>query len=150
MAVFRFVVSSGQKSWQIEKEQSQCPILGKKIDDIFKADFLGLAGYSLKITGGTDKDGIPMLKDVEGPVKKLVLLTRGTGFSGKKRQGGKKKKPLLLREGMRKRKVVRGNTISQETMQINCAVAEAGSQKIEEILGAGKEKAAEAAKEAKK
>jgi len=133
MAVFRFVVSDKKVSRQVEKDQSACPVLGKKIGDTFDADFLGLEGYTLKIMGGTDKDGIPMRPDVDGPVKKAAPLTKGVGFSGKLRGRKKKHKPTE-REGLRKRKMIRGNTVSTETMQINCRVEQTGAKSLEEIL----------------
>lgn len=143
MPVFRFVVSSGSKSWQVEKEQSECPVLGKKIGETFNAGFLGLDGYSLKITGGTDKDGIPQNKNLEITGKRRLLFTRGFGFSGKKRPPGRKKVKATMRKGLRKRRISRGNIISADTMQINCIVQEEGPKKMEDILPK-KEKAKEA------
>jgi len=133
MPVFRFVVSDGKESRQVEKDQTACQVIGKKIGDTFVADFLGLEGYTLKITGGTDKDAIPMRPDVDGPVKKSLILAKGVGFSGKLRGRKKKRKPKS-REGIRKMKLVRGNTIAADTKQINCVVVERGAKPIAEIL----------------
>ncbi|MEM7813297.1 MAG: S6e family ribosomal protein [Candidatus Aenigmatarchaeota archaeon] len=133
MPVFRFVVSDGKESRQIEKDQSACPLIGKKIGDTFAADFLGLEGYTLKITGGSDKDGVPMRPDIDGPGRKELVLTKGIGFSGKLR-GRRKKSKAKAREGIRKRKIVRGNTISADTMQINCRVEQRGAKPLTELL----------------
>lgn len=133
MAVFRFVVSSGKESRQVEREQATCPVMGKKVGETFAADFLGLDGYTLKITGGSDKAGVPMRSDIEGPGRKELVLTKGIGFSGKLR-GRKKKRKAKPHEGVRKRKIVRGNTVSADTVQINCSVAQAGAKPLAELL----------------
>ena len=130
MAVFRFVIGNKGRTVQVEKDQKESPLFGKKIGESFNADFLGMDGYELRITGGSDKDGFPMRKDIEGPIKKRALLTKGVGFHSTK----KIKKKVFKREGMRKRKTVRGNTISGDTMQVNCVVEKAGSKDFNELF----------------
>ena len=143
MAVFKFVISQGNKSYQIEKDQNDCiGLIGKKIGDKFSADILGLNGYELEIKGGSDKDGFPMRSDIEGIVRKRFLIKEGVGFKGMKRI--KKKRKYI--EGMRKRKMLHGNTISNTIVQINCKVIKEGAQKLDDILG----KKEAAAKEEKK
>ncbi|MBI2971775.1 MAG: 30S ribosomal protein S6e [Candidatus Aenigmarchaeota archaeon] len=122
MANFKFVVSSGSKSWQIEKDQKECPVMGKKIGDTFPGDFLGLPGYELLISGGSDKDGFPMRTDFDGPVRKRIVVTEGKGFRTDVK-------------GLRRRKTLRGNTIGQDTVQVNCTVSKTGEKPLEEILG---------------
>ncbi|MBI4896141.1 MAG: 30S ribosomal protein S6e [Candidatus Aenigmarchaeota archaeon] len=131
MAVFKFVVSDGKQSYQVERDQNDCPLFGKKIDDVFPADFLGLSGYELKITGGSDKDGFPMRKDIEGVGRKKIILTKGKGFSGTLRA---KKGPYVIK-GIRKRKLLKGNTIDGNLVQINCKVVKTGTPPLSEILG---------------
>jgi len=121
MANFKFVISDKDRSWQVEKPQGDCPILGKKIGDSFSAGFLGIEGYELSITGGSDKDGFPMRKDIEGTMRRPIVITPGVGFAGKK--------------GDRIRKNLRGNTIAQDIIQINCKVSKAGEKPLAEILG---------------
>lgn len=130
MAVFRFVIGNKNRTVQVEKDQKESHLFGKKIGDAFSGDFLGLDGYELRITGGSDKDGFPMRSDVEGAVKKRTLLEKGIGFKGMKRI----KKVHFKREGIKKRKTVRGNTVSVETMQINCAVVKNGAKSFDEIF----------------
>lgn len=122
MANFKFVISHKKNSWQIEKDQKDSPVVGKKITESFSADFLGLAGYELQITGGSDKDGFPMRRDIEGMVKTRIIIDSPPGFHPTK-------------EGERKRKMLRGNTISADTTQINCKVVKAGEKQLEELLG---------------
>jgi len=122
MPVFKFVISDGKKSLQVEKDQNDAPIMNKKIGDVIQGNFLGLDGYELQITGGTDRDGFPMTKNVEGPVKKSLILTKGEAFNP-------------THPGLRKRKYVRGNTINQDIMQVNCKVTKKGAKSVEEALG---------------
>jgi small subunit ribosomal protein S6e len=131
MASFKVVISDPKtkKSYQKEVDQAQSHLLGKKIDDKVKGDGLGLAGYELQITGGSDKEGFPMRKDVDGPGRKRILVTSGTGFHAK-------------RKGERRRKSIRGNTISNFIVQVNTVVVAHGSQPLEKLVGKS-EKAAE-------
>lgn len=122
MAVFKFVISDAQQSVQVEKDQKDAPILGKKLGEAISGDFLGLVGYELMITGGSDKDGFPMRKDVEGQLRKKQILTKGLGFRTKV-------------EGKRKRRVVRGNTIAGDIAHVNCKVVKAGDKGMFELLG---------------
>ena len=125
MASYKFVVSDpkSKKSYQFEIEQGKAGgLVGKKIGEDFDGDFMGLSGYTLQVTGGSDKDGFPMIKDVNGPAKKKILLTKAPGFH-----------PDI--QGKRKRKTIRGNTISEDTMQINTKVVKAGGKTLDEITG---------------
>ncbi len=111
MASFKVIVadSGTRKTQSIEIKDAQAqPLLGLKIGDIVDGSLLGIEG-KVKITGGIDKAGFPMRADLSGGVKKYILLTRGVGF--KTRAG----------EGAKKRKLVRGNTITDEIYQVNAA-----------------------------
>lgn len=131
MAVFKFVIADKGKCYQIEKDQKDCEsLLGLKIGDRFTADILGLDGYELRITGGTDKDGFPMRSDLEGISKRRILLKKSIGFKGTKRRG---KKQVKL-SGLRRRKTLRGNTIDRHIVQINCNITKYGDKKLDEIL----------------
>ena len=52
-----------------------------------------------------------MRKDILGGGKKFVLLSGGVGFKSK-------------RKGLRKRKIVRGKMVTEDTYQINMAISE--------------------------
>lgn len=81
--------------------------VGKKIGDTVTASVLGLpAEWKLLITGGSDSSGFPMVPALQGGVKKALLLSEPPGFHPKDR-------------GERRRKYVRGNTITEEVVQIN-------------------------------
>ena len=119
---FKLVISEGKESHQMEVPAAESKqFLGLKIGEEFDASNIGLNGYTLKITGGSDKNGFPMKKDVEGPRRIRSLLSGGTGF-----------KPN--RDGQRRRKTVRGNTISDDIVQISTVVAQKGKKGIDELL----------------
>lgn len=94
------------------KDPQASALIGRKIGDIVDGTILGLQWKKLKITGGTDSSGFPMRPDIHGGVKKRVLLTKGIGL---------KKVP---RKGYRKKKMVRGNTITSDIYQINMVIVE--------------------------
>jgi len=138
MPNFKFVISHNKKSWQVEKDQKDCPLVGKKIGESFSGDFLGLAGYEMQITGGSDKDGFPMRRDIEGMVKARVVIDSPPGFHPTK-------------EGERRRKTLRGNAISADIVQVNCKILKPGEKPLEEILGEpGKKDEKKEGKEEKK
>jgi small subunit ribosomal protein S6e len=114
----KFVIGDKEKSYQLEKELGI--IVGKKIGDKFNGDVIGLNGYVLEITGGSDKDGFPMRKDIEGIGRKKIIVTRGVGYKAEK--------------GRRKRKSLGGNAITQDIAQINCKVLQQGEKKLEELF----------------
>jgi small subunit ribosomal protein S6e len=98
--------------------------IGRSIGEAVDGGSVGLDGYELEITGGSDKAGRPMRADVAGPNLKAVLLTGGTGFNPS-------------RDGERKRVTVRGSEVSEETRQINAKITTRGDQSVEELLGGG-------------
>jgi small subunit ribosomal protein S6e len=87
------------------------PLVGREIGDVIDGSIVGLSGSKIRITGGSDKDGIPMRPDVHGGGKKYIILSGGVGFRPKK-------------PGERQRKLVRGRVITDETYQINMVIEE--------------------------
>ena len=100
------------------KDPKASALLGLKIGDVIDGGPIGIKG-KIKITGGSDRAGTPMRPDVHGPGKKYVLLSDGPGYRPKKK-------------GERRRKLVRGNTISEEIYQVNAVLVEGELPKIEE------------------
>ena len=96
-------------------------LVGKRIGDEVDGIFVGLPGYKLVITGGTDRDGVPLRPDLPGPRRKRVLVTKSIGFKPKDK-------------GVRRRKTFRGNTISPDTWQLNMKVIVHGPKSIEEAF----------------
>jgi len=109
LAKFKLIVSdpsTGKSSAsEIEGARAQA-LIGRALGETIDGSPLGIAQSALRITGGCDKNGIPMRADVHGGVKKYIVLSSGSGF-----------KPT--RHGERRRKLVRGRTITDETYQIN-------------------------------
>lgn len=94
-------------------------LVGKRIGEEVDGLYVGLAGYKLEITGGSDKDGFPMRPDLPGPRRKRLLVSGGVGFH-----------PTL--PGMRRKKAVRGNTVSQDILQLNLKIVQRGPKSIED------------------
>jgi small subunit ribosomal protein S6e len=88
------------------KDSDANPLLGLQLGNETDASIVGLTG-TLKLTGGSDKSGIPMRNDIHGAARKRVLLSKGVGLQN-------------AETGQRVRKLMRGNTISEEIYQINC------------------------------
>ncbi|MEM2874657.1 MAG: 30S ribosomal protein S6e [Candidatus Hadarchaeales archaeon] len=129
---FKVVISDPEsgKSYQVEvRDPESRKLIGLKIGDSFGGDLVGLPGYELQITGGTDRDGFPMRPDIAGTGRVSVLLAGGTGFSPR-------------RKGERRRKRVRGSRISEAIVQVNAKIAKRGEKPAEELLGV-KEKSEE-------
>ncbi|MCK5112584.1 MAG: 30S ribosomal protein S6e [Thermoplasmatales archaeon] len=96
-------------------------LIGKKISDEVDGIFVSLPGYKLQITGGTNKDGFPMRKDLPGTARRRILLSEGLGFKPKD-------------SGKRKKKSIRGNTINPDIVQINMKVIKHSSKPIEDLI----------------
>ncbi|MEM3820083.1 MAG: 30S ribosomal protein S6e [Nitrososphaerota archaeon] len=111
------------KSIQLDPRVFQL-FIGKKIGDEIDGSILGFKGYKIKITGGTDRDGFPMRPEVSGPRKVKLLISGGAGFHPREKPASKKKKKRLrrIKKGLRKRRTVRGNVISEAITQINAVL----------------------------
>ena len=114
-------------------------LIGKGIGDEFDGIFVGLPGYKLVLTGGSDKEGFPMRRDLSGTGRRKIMVAKSSGFKAKLKQ--KKVKPVNTKagrypmmNGVRKRKSVRGNTISAEVSQINMRITSYGPKDISEVL----------------
>ena len=116
----KLVVSDPKSKRAFQKEVEPVHLVGKKLGDKVSGEAFGLAGYEIEVTGGSDKEGFPMRNDLPGPARKRLVLTGGTGFHPK-------------RKGQRKRKSVRGNTISEDIAQVNAKVTKAGAKPVNEL-----------------
>ena len=91
------------------KPEQFTPFIGMRIGDVIDGSVVGMPGYKLQITGGTDRDGFPMRPDVHGGARVRVLLSKGPGFHPRER-------------GERRRKTVRGNVITDDVVQVNTKI----------------------------
>lgn len=130
MVEFKAVINDVKtgKSYQMDVSGHHAnSLIGKRIGDVVDGIFVSLPGYKLTISGGSDKDGVPMRSDLPGGKRKAILLSDSNGFNAPDK-------------GMRRRKMVRGNTISPDTIQINMIISGIGSKPVEELLSQKEEK----------
>ena len=119
MPKFKVIISDPEtgKAESKEFDGSQAvPFLSKKINETMDGSIVGSPKKDIIITGGCDKDGFPMRGDVHGGVKARILLHAGCGFKAS-------------RKGERRRKTIRGNVITEDTMEINVKLIEKQKQK---------------------
>lgn len=107
--------------------------LNNKIGDTIDGTILGLQGYKLKITGGTDKSGFPLNRSIKSAVKTKIF--KKISVSGK-------------RKGEYKRMTTRGSTITLDVEQLNTVIIEYGDKPASELFPA-KEKPKAEGKESK-
>jgi len=108
LATFKLTLSD-KKGRSISKElkdNEANPLIGLLIGQETNASVVGLQG-KIMITGGSDKSGVPMRADVHGMPRKRILIPKGVGLQD-------------TEKGLRKRKLIRGNTVSEEIYQVNC------------------------------
>ncbi|MBS3076308.1 30S ribosomal protein S6e [Candidatus Pacearchaeota archaeon] len=132
-----FKINLGTKEGKTYKLEAEAPaLLEKKIHDKILGQEVSpdLAGYEFEITGGSDKAGFPMLEKIEGFQLKKTLLTYGKGMKKRPKREGKKVRSKNRPKGLRLRKSVRGNIISEAITQVNLKVLKEGDKKISEIF----------------
>lgn len=121
---FKLVISDPETGKAIQYELDDAKtnaMVGKHVGDLVEGDMLGLPGYKLKITGGSDSAGFPIRPDVHGSGKKRLLIRSPPGF-----------RPS--RKGTGKRKTVRGKELSPAISQVNMRVEEKGATPLEELV----------------
>lgn len=114
MARFRVIISdpeSGTSETVELKENQAAPLIGRRVDEVIDGAVVGLSGYKVQITGGSDREGFPIRPNVHGGVRRKITLSGGVGFNPKTK-------------GERTRKTVRGNVITNEIVQINMKIVE--------------------------
>jgi len=122
LAKFKIIISDPDlgTSKTIELEETRTvPLIGRRLGEVLDGAIVGLSGHKVRITGGSDKDGFPMRPNVHGGVRRKVILGGGVGFNPKD-------------EGQRRRKMVRGNVITDEIVQINMKIMEKPKKAKEE------------------
>ncbi len=124
MADFKIILSEPEtgRSYKVDATGPAAgALIGKRIGDEIDGGILGFAGYTIQITGGTDKTGIPARRDLPGPARRRLLLSEGVGFHA-------------TMDGERRRKSVRGSEISADFVQINAAVTQSGAKPLAEYF----------------
>ncbi|WP_181684808.1 30S ribosomal protein S6e [Halorhabdus salina] len=109
-------------TYQVDVDgQAANRFMGREIGDDVAGSAIGLDGFTLSLTGGSDDAGRPLREDVRGPELKSVLMEGGTGFDPE-------------RDGERKRVTVRGREVSDAVRQLNVRIAEHGDGDVAELL----------------
>lgn len=139
MVEFKVVIGDPKTGKSYQKVVSDDSLKSKKIGDKIDGSLLGLEGYELEITGGSDDSGFPMRPDLAGTEKKKLLLSGGVGV----KTGFRKKKE----KGLRIKKTVAGNTVDDKTVQINVKVVKEGKKSVADLLAPKEEAPAEAPQE---
>jgi len=123
MAEFTVAVSDPDtgETHQIDvTDQDANRFVGREIGDEVEGGAVGLDGFTLEITGGSDDAGRPMRGDVRGAELSELLLEGGTGYEP-------------TRDGERKRVTVRGREVGDATRQINAQIV-AGDGDVADLL----------------
>lgn len=109
-----------QKTWKIEDEKIFSKFYDHRIGQEINADFVApeFKGYVFKITGGSDKNGFCMKQGVN--TKNMVRLLLKEGSVGY----------FCKREGVRKRRTVRGCIIGSGIAAVNCIVIKKGEGEV--------------------
>ncbi len=111
----------GRKSYPKEVADDKASVLySKKVGDSFDGSLVDLPGYSLQITGGSNRDGFPMRPELQGIRKTRLWLAHAPGVRG-------------LKKGERRMRTVVGNQVSKDTAQLNVNVTQAGPKTLEEL-----------------
>ena len=100
-----------------KKIESASNFSGRRIGQEIQLDSVGLNGYSAKITGGSDKDGFPMRKDLVGTSRKRIFVV------------------VDRKKGEKTRITKRGNTVADDIKELNVVVTKYGTPSLEEMLG---------------
>jgi len=122
-AGIKLVISDPKVGKTLQKEVPEEKIrslIGLKIGETISGATFEFPGYEFKISGGSDEDGVPMRSDVHGGIRKRLYLSRGPGFKPNK----------LKRKGIRRKKMVRGNMITEDIAQINLVITKWGKEPI--------------------
>ena len=112
MAKFKVIVSDPETgtSKVVELEEARAvPLIGRKIGESIDGAVVDLPAHRLQITGGSDRDGVPIRPNVHGGGRRKVVLSGGVGFNPQNK-------------GQRRRKTVRGEVITDEIAQINTQI----------------------------
>jgi small subunit ribosomal protein S6e len=125
LATFKITISDkkGKSITRELKEKDANPLLGLLMGAEVDASIVGQPG-KMKITGGSDKSGVPMRADIHGGARKYIMLSKGVGLQD-------------AEKGQRFRKLIRGNIITEEIYQINGVLD--GELKVDEATQAAPE-----------
>ncbi len=117
---------------ELETEFFNGKNLGNKISG--KEILPDLSDYEFEISGASDKSGFTAMEGVPGIGLKKALLSYGKGMHKRQKFEGKKKRSTQRPKGLRLKKTVRGETLSEAITQINLRVVKEGKKPLTEIF----------------
>ncbi len=122
MSEINLVIGDKNGKSYSKKIEDNSQLQGKKLGETIKGELVGLSGYEFKITGGSDDAGFPMRPEINLAGKKRIYARKGIGIKAKYK-------------GNFIRKTVAGNSVYQNTSQLNLAVVKPGKKSLEETFG---------------
>ena len=117
-----FVINDPKTGKSYKKEGDAQIYMGKKLGEQVDGSVIGMKGYELEITGGSDAQGFPMRRDIQKLGRKKPLVISGVGAKPKEK-------------GIKQRKTVHGNSVDETINQLNLKVVKVGKDSIEKALG---------------
>tara|TARA_Y100000310_G_scaffold321043_1_gene378139 strand:+ start:1329 stop:1793 length:465 start_codon:yes stop_codon:yes gene_type:complete len=121
------VINDSKNGKSYSKPVDKSTLSGRKIGEKVPGNLFGLTGYELTIKGGSDNAGFPMRPEIDTHHRKRIFVQNSVGVKIKER-------------GQFKRKTIRGNTISNETAQVNLIVSKYGTKPVQELITPTEEK----------
>ena len=115
------LVINDTKTGKSYSKESHFDLAGMKIGDTIPGENIGLNGYELKITGGSDSSGFPMRKDIPGASRKKAFIGSGPGIRRR-------------RKGLKLRRTVCGNTFGVTSEEANLMIVKYGSESLDKIF----------------
>ena len=119
---------SGKTAQAEVPKELEAMVVGKKIGEQIEGSTIKLDGMKLQITGLTDNTGSPSRREIDGTRKARPLLSNAPGIRGAKK-------------GYRARRLIRGNTVSTDTSQVNTVIVEMGTHTLEQLFKPKEKKA---------
>lgn len=117
----KIVVNDAKTGKSYQKELETPQLIGKKVGEEIDGGIIELSGYTLKITGGSDKSGFPLRN---GIIARRANLVTGKSVGVRTRKNTKVKRK------------VSGETINNETMQVNLKITKPGSLDLNSVFPA--------------
>jgi len=108
---------TGKTTQVVVSDHNATPLMGKKIGDKIRGETFDFPGYEFEITGGSDFCGFPMRKDIQGAVRKKIMIESGVGTRN-------------TEKGIRVRKTVCGNTIHEKITMVSMKILKHGKKPL--------------------
>jgi small subunit ribosomal protein S6e len=119
------------KAFEVSEDQvRKGNLIGKRLGQEVDGSSFGeeFEGYVMKMRGGQDTEGFPMMYGVGAPARVSLLLKRGAvGYQA-----------FRGRNGERRRKAIRGDIFGEDIAVLNVSVSKVGSNDLEGVTDESK------------